>query len=244
MRSARHTRLRLFLVLLGLLLALPALAQPSGRPPEELLARFQEAERLYRAGEYAQALSGYKEVYLLTGKPSLIFNMAQCHRLLGNDAEALRGYQQFLFEVPDTPYRAEIEGRIQELEARLAEAEAAKTAVTAPAPPTPREGSQLPGGILLGIGAAAAGGGIAVGLLAFSAAFDARELSRVGEGEAPDLEALELQVARAHRLGLVADALAVAGLATGGTGLILRSRARATAQLSLSPQGLALRLTY
>src|SRR5262249_49173895 len=74
-----------------------------------------QAEPDSSARDYRAALQGSQQAYDLTGAPALLFDMAQCYRLLGRSEEALSAYKKFLAEVPDSPYRQEIEERIRAL---------------------------------------------------------------------------------------------------------------------------------
>lgn len=87
---------------------------------EKARALFEEADAHYKIKEYEKALQGFKEAYLLSEEPVLLFNIAQCQRQLGLLSEALQSYRTFLLEDPNTPLRANAEERIAELEAELA----------------------------------------------------------------------------------------------------------------------------
>lgn len=79
-----------------------------------------QAQAAYAAQDYPKALASFEEAYRLYPVPALLFNIAQCYRLMGQDEEALKNYKRFLSEQPDTPYAAEVQGRIKELEEKLA----------------------------------------------------------------------------------------------------------------------------
>jgi tetratricopeptide (TPR) repeat protein len=166
-------RLRLLPAALALsVLSAPAYAQKpkpkeapkeAPREKERYIVLFEEAQALYRVGEYEKALPLYKESYLLSKRPEILFNIAQCLRLLGRHEESLRTYRAFLDAQPDTPYRADAEEKIKEVEAAIAAAKPtpATAAVTATPPPgdegpapTPKERSPLrfltPGGFFVG----------------------------------------------------------------------------------------------
>jgi tetratricopeptide (TPR) repeat protein len=104
----------------ALSLAAPTLhAQPDKAPSkterEKAKALFDKAEAYYKVREYEKALAGYKESYLTVQEPALLYNMAQCYRLLGKSEEALSTYRSFLRDVPDTPLREKVEGFMAEL---------------------------------------------------------------------------------------------------------------------------------
>lgn len=148
------TRRATFALLSALLLSspLPSHAQPAPASPREDTKQrarlfYEAAEAYYQAKEYSEALRGYQSAYELTRAPALLFNMAQCYRLLDQKREALAAYREFLVLSPDTRYRAEIEERIATLERELAPPPPPSLAAPAPleAPaPAPKRGLPLP----------------------------------------------------------------------------------------------------
>jgi tetratricopeptide (TPR) repeat protein len=94
----------------------------------------------YNVGRFDQALELYTQAYEKYPKPALLFNIGQCHRLLGHYERALFFYHGYLREQPEAANRPLVEQRIDEsqraLDAqRASEAEAARTrAVQAAAP--------------------------------------------------------------------------------------------------------------
>lgn len=59
-------------------------------------AAFDEGRRLIQAGDYRAALAQFKKGYLYTEDASFLLNIAQCHRFLGEPAEALMMYRLYL----------------------------------------------------------------------------------------------------------------------------------------------------
>ncbi|MSP62615.1 MAG: tetratricopeptide repeat protein [Myxococcales bacterium] len=100
------------------------------QPARELLAKGKE---LIGKGSYRAALGVLKRGY--RHDPEAIFHLhfAECHRLLGENADALLEYRAYLAAVPGAPERAEVEQRIAALDG------GAKPAPPAPppAPPAP-----------------------------------------------------------------------------------------------------------
>jgi hypothetical protein len=95
-----------------------------------------KAEKDYKVERYQEAFTEYQEAYLAQAKPDLLFNMAECQRLLGHRSEAIRFYERFLEDRPNPPNRAVVDKHLRELRA----AEAALTpppmsATPAPVPP-------------------------------------------------------------------------------------------------------------
>ena len=123
------------LVMVSLLLcaaALPALADPApavGSPEAEVEAKrlYGDATKSFQLGEFGPAIEGYKAAYKLVPKPFFIYNIAQAYRLMGDFKQALFFYRSFLNALPDATNRAEVEGRITDLEAQLAKQAATQT---------------------------------------------------------------------------------------------------------------------
>src|SRR5438067_13072963 len=81
---------------------------------------------LYNLSRFGEAAREYEAAYESKQDPALLFNIAQAHRLDGNSTKALLAFKAYLRSVPDTPYRAEVESRIVELQHHIQE-DAAKT---------------------------------------------------------------------------------------------------------------------
>ncbi|MBK8480706.1 MAG: PEGA domain-containing protein [Proteobacteria bacterium] len=101
-------------------------------------ALFDAARLEYRAGRYRPALELFTRALKLTWRPSIVLNMAQCHRRLGNDEAALAHYREYLAQWPSEasgrapPFAAEVKRHIAALSARL-ERDRRAAAVVAPA---------------------------------------------------------------------------------------------------------------
>lgn len=57
---------------------------------------FSEGETRYRLGRFKEALSYYEKAYRQAQLPNIVFNIAQCHRLLKNFERALFFYKVYL----------------------------------------------------------------------------------------------------------------------------------------------------
>lgn len=102
----------------------PGWAQPS--PQAE--RAFREGEVSYRLGRYAEAIASFETAYRLTSAPKLLFNIAQAYRkkfeVLGDPTDLRRArelYQTYLRADPTSTQRAEVQGILVEIEARLAD---------------------------------------------------------------------------------------------------------------------------
>jgi tetratricopeptide (TPR) repeat protein len=88
-------------LMLLVLVPLPSFAQQkNGKKidPDEAKARglFGEAQKAYDLGQFSAALDQYSEAYKLRPLPGFLFNIAQCHRQLGNFKEASFFYGRFI----------------------------------------------------------------------------------------------------------------------------------------------------
>ena len=76
----------------------------------------------FAAGRLPKAIEGYQAAYALVPNPELVYNLAQCLRLMGRHRDALAAYQRFLRLAPSTPHRATAEEHIRQLEGLFVEA--------------------------------------------------------------------------------------------------------------------------
>ena len=89
---------------------------------------FKSGTKHYSLSEYTAALNDFKEAYRLKEDPVFLYNIAQCHRLLGQHEEAARFYRAYLRALPSSPSApnlSDIEDHVKSEEAAMREAEAA-----------------------------------------------------------------------------------------------------------------------
>ena len=96
----------------------------------------------YEASRFDEALSDFTAAYALDPAPSLLFNLGQCHRKLGQWSDALAAYERYLRERPLAANRADVESLIDEVKKQLpppppAKAEPPTVVVVEAAPPKP-----------------------------------------------------------------------------------------------------------
>ena len=99
---------------------------------------YEEGTKAFNLGEFPRAIAEFKAAYNAKADPSLLYNIAQSFRLQGDAGQAIFFYRSFLRNMPATPNRKEVEGRIRALEKQLDEQkkDAAAMPVAIP-PPTP-----------------------------------------------------------------------------------------------------------
>src|SRR5689334_7792731 len=138
------TRVLLHFVLLGSLAGLgasTASAQPGAPSKIQLAKQYTDAGlAAQRSGDYDTAITLYQKAYEQVAHPTLIFDMAQAHRLAGREAEALRLYRKYLSEAATGPHAQEARDRIADIEA--ARTAAARKAVAQQRAEEEREAAQ------------------------------------------------------------------------------------------------------
>src|SRR5207302_9679691 len=92
-----------------------------------------EGRQHFDLGEYKEALESFKLAYRNFEDPKILFNIAQCHRQLGNKEEAVSFYRKYLSKIPNAPNRDEVQATIDKLNAALTAERTSK--------PTPRQGT-------------------------------------------------------------------------------------------------------
>jgi hypothetical protein len=113
--------------------ARPALAREDART-EKAREHAAQADAYYKLDKLKEALGEYEQAYLSKPDPSFLFNIAQCHRLMGNKREAIKFFKRFLKDRPESANRGGAEKHIRELEAQLAAETPAAAPIAAPAP--------------------------------------------------------------------------------------------------------------
>jgi tetratricopeptide (TPR) repeat protein len=74
---------------------------------------------LFEVGSYREALVEFQSAHLAKPDPAFIYNIAQCHRQLGELEQAATMYRRYLAASPNARNRADVERRVAEIEADL-----------------------------------------------------------------------------------------------------------------------------
>ncbi|MBN1769944.1 MAG: tetratricopeptide repeat protein [Deltaproteobacteria bacterium] len=115
---------------LVLLLAAEVAAAQEPRDEDRLDARMAEAAQALQAGDYAAALTAFREARTISDRPVLLFNIAMCHRELDDWDAAVTAFDEYLAAGRETEpedrlaeaarQRSEMTSQLGELEPRLA----------------------------------------------------------------------------------------------------------------------------
>ena len=103
---------------------------------EQAKQLFNEGTVLYDLRKFEQAIESFEKAYKAYPNAAFLFNLAQAHRMAGNNADAIGFYNNYLRRVPDAPNAADVKKFIAELEAAK-QAPAASPALPPPPPPQP-----------------------------------------------------------------------------------------------------------
>ena len=120
------TRVCLHLVLLGAIAVTTApgraLAQPAQVGKKQVAKQYVDAGlAAQNSGDYDTAITFYQKAYQLVPHPTLIFNIAQAHRLAGRIDQALALYKRYLSEDPSGLQAQTARDIIRDIEAKKAE---------------------------------------------------------------------------------------------------------------------------
>jgi tetratricopeptide (TPR) repeat protein len=119
-----------------LLLTGAGVARAADPNAEKARGHYQQGDTYFKLDKYANALQEFEQAYLAKQDPSFLYNIAQCHRLMGNRVEAIRFYKRYLTDAPNAANRPVAEKHIRDLESALGAEGLTGTHVT-PAPPAP-----------------------------------------------------------------------------------------------------------
>lgn len=116
---------------LAILFAEVASAQPAEVSSEDKAASlYEQGKRHFDIAEYPAAIASWKQAYLLSNEPLLLFNIAQAYRLGGDCAQANRFYLNYKRAVPRPANQVELDKAME----KCAGVEPATS--DPPAPPT------------------------------------------------------------------------------------------------------------
>lgn len=98
----------------ALLLCASAFAQNK----EAAKAAYRRATQHYNLNEFPQALEAFKDAYRAYEEPSLLYNIGQCQRRMGQTEDAIKSFGSYLRNVPNASNRDEVEKVLEKLAAQ------------------------------------------------------------------------------------------------------------------------------
>lgn len=173
-------------------------AEAGAQASSDDLARshFDSGAAYLQESDYENALKAFEKAYELSKRPEILLNIATVHERLSDLPAAVAALKGYLDAAPQGEHAATVTLRIQNLEKRIQEQDAAKPppepspapvaapsaapaaaplpAKVPPPPPTKAPPSRLPAFIALGVGGVMAGGSLATGLIAKAKYDDAK----------------------------------------------------------------------
>jgi len=121
-QSARSLHTLLLAAMVVCAISGPASAQPPTNASKKALAQklFKQAEKHYNLGRFQKALTLYSKAYETLPLPGFLFNIGQCHRMMGHYTKALFFYQGYL-RATDAPNRLVVEKLIVQCKTKATE---------------------------------------------------------------------------------------------------------------------------
>lgn len=98
-------------------------------------ALFEQGRAAYDEGRYRDAWDYFRQAYLLSKRPALLYNVGQAADRLRKDREALEAFRLYLARMPQAENRREVENRVRALEEQLGETSTVPPAGPASAAP-------------------------------------------------------------------------------------------------------------
>jgi tetratricopeptide (TPR) repeat protein len=116
--------MRTLILALVAVVALMALLPRAADADDQDVARahFVTGRSYYEQKRYAEALNEFQEAYRLSKRAGFLYNIAVCHEQLGDLDAAQSAFERYLVSVKDASERAEVEARIEHIQARRAAA--------------------------------------------------------------------------------------------------------------------------
>ncbi len=97
----------------------PAFAVAQSGQQKQAEKHFNEAQKLYNAGQYDQAVKEFLQAYTLVPVNPLLFNIGQAYRLSGDEEKALSYYEKYVSFEPNGAQVPEAREHIRVLQERV-----------------------------------------------------------------------------------------------------------------------------
>jgi len=215
-------------------------------------ALYDQGLKHYNVAEYTEAIQAWKDAYLLSKKPLLLFNIAQAYRLSGDCKQAMTFYDSYQREEPSPKNQDELEQALALCKPTEKEKPVDKPVEPAP-PPKPVEKKPAPivappppvsttttttGGGLRKIGIGVAAAGVLFGGASIYMAIDSKNAAHDLDGYTgewgPTQMHIEHRGQRSALLGWVFGGLGAAAAIAGGV-MIAIGGPKEVAAVSVAP---------
>ncbi len=123
MRTGSFPQLPVFVAMSAMILLGPAAVVQADPASDRAAARerFELAERQFKQGLFAEALTDYEAGYQLAPLPGFLIDIAHCHRMLGDLRKARAYYRKFILVAPQSPRRSEVQEIVKDLDRAIAD---------------------------------------------------------------------------------------------------------------------------
>ncbi len=217
-------------------------AENSAGSREQARQLYTKATDHFAAKRYGEALAAFTEVYNLSAKPEVLYNLGLCAEKLGDRERAIAYFELYLEELPDADDAAEVRAHLRHLNNEPAPEQPPPDPAPAVAPPPdaameeappiatldreslepiddemftdeePQQGVFWPG-VTLGVGGLLLGGGIVTAILAH------KKYNDLEVSCSPDCT--DDDISTAHSLAIASDIQFATGAAAAITGIFL-----------------------
>ncbi len=178
---------------------------------ERVKADFEAGGKFFNDGEFEQAIAALERVKAACPSPLLDYNLARAYEGLGDLEAAIAAYRRYLDASPTADDRGGVQKRIATLEQQLARRSAP--------PPSPAETPTPIPWIIGGVGLAAMGAGLGVGVVAKSHEDDAHDAAD-HQSSTQALSTAEDLAAASNALLVIGGLMLVAGTSWGVVDLL------------------------
>ncbi|MEM7607836.1 MAG: tetratricopeptide repeat protein [Myxococcota bacterium] len=211
-------------LLMGFAMLGSAAAQDDSEVGDDERARelFRLGDEYYSSGRYEDALAAFEESYSLSGRPLLLFNMANAQERMGRYDDAIQSLEAYLPDAREDE-RARVEARLESLRTRaervrsLADGEGEGGEEPEPESEPLRP---LPIALVAGGGALVVGGVVSA-IIAGSARSDLDDACATVDGRRLCDGSAASADDRDRRASIAADLLLIAGAGTAVAGVLL-----------------------
>jgi len=94
-----------------------------GEADRKARSLFEQGRVAYEEGRYRDSWDYFRQAYLLSKRPELLYNVGQSADRLRMDREALEAFRLYLARLPNAHNRREVENRVRALEERIRQEE-------------------------------------------------------------------------------------------------------------------------